>query len=312
MSVDVEMSSPKVEMSKEEKKRRKEEKKAKKAAKAIAAEPAAPATSTSEEKKEKKDKKRKREEAAETTEATEEVKEKKEKQDKKDRKDKKEKKDKKDKKDKTAKAEAATSTSAPAAAAPASSEPAIKPSAFTATANEYLTKNSITLLPPLYPPHLSIQTLPVPAPLLSYLSKFTSPTPIQACSWPALLGGRDVVGIAETGSGKTLAFGVPALNHLSSRPVPSASGAKGKGKGKGSKGNITVLVLAPTRELAQQSHENLSLAGKSMGIESVCIFGGVPKDPQVRDINRSEVRIVVGTPGRTLDLANEGNLDLSQ
>ena len=294
-------SEPK--LSKEEKRAKKEAKKAKKAAIA-ASTPSATETpeDVKKEKKDKKDKKRKREEeSAKVNEETVKPKEKKEKTEK----------------------DAPASTpieadgeqlskkaqkklaKANAAAAASSSAPVVMPSTFTSEHNTYLKSHNITLLPPLYPPHLSIPSLPVPSQLLQYLTKFPSPTPIQACSWPALLGGRDVVGIAETGSGKTLAFGVPALNHLSTRPQPESK--KGKVKG-----NINVLVLAPTRELAQQSHENLSLAGKSMGIESTCIFGGVPKDPQTRDLNRKEVRIVVGTPGRTLDLANQGDLDLSR
>ena len=327
-------------ISKEEKKRLKEEKRARKAAKA-AAEPTAVAidgeasntaagavvdvAADTSSKKDKKDKKRKRAEGESGDVESAE------------RSDKKEKKDKKKKEkradngvtpstvESTPIATPAESSStsiteeplskkalkklAKAAAASTSTAAAqlVQPSSFTGEHNAYLKTHNITLLPPLYPPHLTIPTLPIPAPLLQYLTKFPSPTPIQACSWPALLGGRDVVGIAETGSGKTLAFGVPALNHLSSR----AGGQEAK-KGRGLKGNIGVLVLAPTRELAQQSHENLSLAGKSMGIESTCIFGGVPKDPQTRDLARKEVRIVVGTPGRTLDLANQGDLDLSK
>jgi len=326
-------------ISKEEKKRLKEEKRARKAAKAVA-EPFSVAgqddTSNTahgaivdivgdvSSKKEKKDKKRKRTEG-ESAEA-----------DSSERSDKKEKKDKKKKEKRAddlssptvdstpivtpAESSAPSTTEEPlskkalkklakaaAASTSSSSAPIVQPSSFNAEHDAYLKTHNITLLPPLYPPHLTIPTLPVPASLLQYLTKFPSPTPIQACSWPALLGGRDVVGIAETGSGKTLAFGVPALNHLSSR----AGGQEAK-NGRGLKGNIGVLVLAPTRELAQQSHENLSLAGKSMGIESTCIFGGVSKDPQTRDLAKKEVRIVVGTPGRTLDLANQGDLDLSK
>ena len=192
---------------------------------------------------------------------------------------------------------------------------------FTPIHHTYLSTNGITLTPSIYPPHLSISTLPVPTPLLAFLKQFQSPTPIQACSWPALLAGKDVVGIAETGSGKTLAFGVPALTHLHSKSNTIATiysemgthGKKGTGKGKSVRGgNVGVLVLAPTRELAQQSHENLSKAGAGMGIASTCIFGGVPKDPQVQDLSRKEVKVIVGTPGRTLDLADSGDLDLSK
>lgn len=180
----------------------------------------------------------------------------------------------------------ASSSSAPAAAAPGP---------FSPEHDTYLKDNAITLLPHLYPPHLDIKSLPISSSLRPYLAKFTTPTPIQSCSWPPLLASRDVVGIAETGSGKTLAFGVPGLNRLTS------SGKKKKGP--------HMLVIAPTRELAQQSHTTLLELGKEAGISSVCVYGGVGKDDQIRGIKESKV--VVGTPGRLLDLADSGDLDLS-
>jgi ATP-dependent RNA helicase DBP3 len=192
----------------------------------------------------------------------------------------------------------AAEAEAAAAAGPSSSstaEPLIKPGPFLASHNEYLATNAVTLLPQLYPPHLDITTLPISASLRPFLKKFTTPTPIQACSWPPLLASRDVVGIAETGSGKTLAFGVPGMNRLVS------SGKKNKGP--------HMLVIAPTRELAQQSHTTLVELGKEAGVKSICVFGGVGKDEQIRGIKDS--KIVVGTPGRLLDLADSGDLDLS-
>lgn len=194
-------------------------------------------------------------------------------------------------------ARAAEAEAAAAAAGPSTSsaEPLIKPESFTAAHNEYLAENAVTLMPELYPPRLDILALPISDSLRPYLKKFTKPTPIQACSWPPLLASRDVVGIAETGSGKTLAFGVPGLNRLVS------SGKKRKGP--------HMLVIAPTRELAQQSHSTLLELGKEAGIHSICVFGGVGKDDQIRGIKDS--KIVVGTPGRLLDLADSGDLDLS-
>jgi ATP-dependent RNA helicase DBP3 len=112
--------------------------------------------------------------------------------------------------------------------------------------------------------------------------------------------------IGQSDSGKTLAFGIPALVHLiSSNPK----------KRKGSA--INVLVVAPTRELALQTHETLSSLGAPFGIASVAVFGGVPKEPQVKALANSSkdgmnTRIVVGTPGRILDLVNDGACDLSQ
>lgn len=73
-----------------------------------------------------------------------------------------------------------------------------------------------------------------------------------------------------------------------------------------------MLVLAPTRELAQQSHETLAALGKGLKVGGVCLFGGVGKDEQLGGLRRKEVKVIVGTPGRTLDLADSGDLDLSK
>ncbi|UTT94069.1 hypothetical protein NDA17_002043 [Ustilago hordei] len=136
---------------------------------------------------------------------------------------------------------------------------------------------------------------------------FTTPTPIQACCWPVLLQDKDVVGIAETGSGKTFAFGLPALQHLVTKHKVLEGGKK---KGRGAQ--VNVLVVAPTRELAIQTEENMAKLGKSMGIGMICLYGGVSKQEQVRLLNQTPtVRIVVGTPGRVLDMARDGSLDLS-
>lgn len=135
---------------------------------------------------------------------------------------------------------------------------------------------------------------------------FTTPTPIQACCWPVLLQNKDVVGIAETGSGKTFAFGLPALQHLVTKHKVLDRQKKDK-----SGAQVNVLVVAPTRELAIQTEDNMSKLGKSMGIGMICLYGGVPKYEQIKLLNQSPtVRIVVGTPGRVLDMAREGSLDL--
>ncbi|KAK4683626.1 ATP-dependent RNA helicase DBP3, partial [Tremellales sp. Uapishka_1] len=175
------------------------------------------------------------------------------------------------------------------------------PAAFTSSHNAYLADQNITLTPSLFPPHLNILSLPINPLLQPYLKSYQTPTPIQACSWPPLLAKRDVVGIAETGSGKTLAFGVPGLHLLSL--MQSAT--------KKNKDQIQMLVLAPTRELALQSFDTLSALGKLVDVEAVCLFGGVGKDEQMTKIRNSKTRIIVGTPGRTLDLANSGDIDLS-
>jgi ATP-dependent RNA helicase DBP3 len=126
---------------------------------------------------------------------------------------------------------------------------------------------------------------------------FTAPTPIQAAAWPALFAGRDMVGVAETGSGKTLAFGVPCVRSISSLPKKQQKGVK-------------AVIVSPTRELASQIHEQLEKLANSVGLEVVCVYGGVPKAPQVQMLRRAQ--IVVATPGRLNDLIGEGSADLSQ
>ncbi|KAJ1310835.1 hypothetical protein OPQ81_009354 [Rhizoctonia solani] len=150
--------------------------------------------------------------------------------------------------------------------------------------------------------------------------KFKEPSFIQACSWPASLKGNDVVGIAETGSGKTLAFGLPALQHILSSPSPSLEqGSKKSKKLKKQSGTteITVLVVAPTRELAIQTQQTLHELGAPFGIGSVCLYGGEPKDGQRKALlsqngDGRTTRIVVGTPGRLKDFVEEGVCDLSR
>ncbi|TXT13318.1 hypothetical protein VHUM_00685 [Vanrija humicola] len=190
---------------------------------------------------------------------------------------------------------------AAAAAAEEAATPAAPPAEFTAADKAYLAEQNITLEPATFPPHLNMSTLPVRPEIAKFLSAFPKPTPIQAVSWPALLANRDVVGIAETGSGKTLSFGVPGVNLLAGLPAPK----------KGGKGKLAMLVLAPTRELAQQSFDTLVKLGKGVGIGATALFGGVPKHNQIFELRSEGVRIVVGTPGRTLDLADAGDLDLS-
>jgi ATP-dependent RNA helicase DBP3 len=96
-----------------------------------------------------------------------------------------------------------------------------------------------------------------------------------------------------------MAFGVPAMQHVLSLPS------------KKKHPSVQALVVAPTRELAMQTHEALSKLGEPLGISAVCIYGGVPKYEQKQAL-KDGARIVVGTPGRILDLANEGALDLSK
>ncbi|KAJ7356651.1 P-loop containing nucleoside triphosphate hydrolase protein [Mycena albidolilacea] len=199
-----------------------------------------------------------------------------------------------------------------AAASVSSASAALAPPATSSEAAAFLTEHSITIHTPegqeALSPILKFEQLAIPSELRSCFKGFSAPTPIQACTWPPALLGRDVVGIAETGSGKTLAFGIPALARLITSPRPNDGSS-----------TISVLVVAPTRELALQTHDTLSALGGPLGIASVAVFGGVPKEPQVRmlrNLNKGKdgltTRVVVGTPGRILDLVQDGVCDLSQ
>mmetsp|Transcript_22312 Transcript_22312/g.61979 ORF Transcript_22312/g.61979 Transcript_22312/m.61979 type:complete len:608 (-) Transcript_22312:834-2657(-) len=131
---------------------------------------------------------------------------------------------------------------------------------------------------------------------------FTKPSPIQSQSWPILTKSEDVVGIAETGSGKTLAFALPALTRLAQSKTKS---------GRGGTSRPRLLVLAPTRELAMQSDKVLQEFGAVVGLESLVIYGGVPKYSQTSVLKRGKVDCLVATPGRLKDLIQEGSCDLS-
>ena len=126
---------------------------------------------------------------------------------------------------------------------------------------------------------------------------FAAPTAIQSQGWPMALSGRDVVGIAETGSGKTLTYCLPAIVHINAQPLL----APGDGP--------IVLVLAPTRELAVQIQQEALKFGKSSKIRNTCVYGGVPKGPQIRDLARG-VEICIATPGRLIDMLEAGKTNL--
>ncbi|OJZ91715.1 hypothetical protein ASPFODRAFT_55401 [Aspergillus luchuensis CBS 106.47] len=126
---------------------------------------------------------------------------------------------------------------------------------------------------------------------------FDRPTAIQSQGWPMALSGRDVVGIAETGSGKTLTYCLPAIVHINAQPLL----APGDGP--------IVLILAPTRELAVQIQAEISKFGKSSRIRNTCVYGGVPKGPQIRDLSRG-VEVCIATPGRLIDMLEAGRTNL--
>ncbi|HYN69028.1 MAG TPA: DEAD/DEAH box helicase [Candidatus Eisenbacteria bacterium] len=140
---------------------------------------------------------------------------------------------------------------------------------------------------------------------------YTEPTPVQAEAIPYVLAGRDVLAGAQTGTGKTAAFVLPILQLLhASRPEPRQLPI-GNGRPKGATGlPIRCLVLTPTRELALQIEESVRTYGAQRRIRSTTIYGGVGFDPQVRHL-RAGPEIVVATPGRLLDHAGQGTIDLS-
>ncbi|MDQ6715118.1 MAG: DEAD/DEAH box helicase, partial [Actinomycetota bacterium] len=131
-----------------------------------------------------------------------------------------------------------------------------------------------------------------------------TPFPIQAMTLPVALGGHDIIGQAKTGTGKTLGFGVPILQRTVSPVDPGFADLAKPGKPQ-------ALAVAPTRELAVQVSADLERAGKKRGIRVLTVYGGRAYEPQIEALKRG-VEVVVGTPGRLIDLAKQGHLDLSQ
>ena len=123
---------------------------------------------------------------------------------------------------------------------------------------------------------------------------YTIPTPIQQQAIPVVLAGRDVLGLAMTGTGKTAAFMLPILQRLTKGPLRK----------------VRVLIVAPTRELAEQIAETSKTLSQRMKLTTVTVYGGVGKTPQVNALRRG-AEIVVACPGRLLDLIGEGQIDLS-
>lgn len=128
---------------------------------------------------------------------------------------------------------------------------------------------------------------------------YTTPTPIQLQAIPAILKGGDLLGGAQTGTGKTAGFTLPLLQLLYRKPL-----------GKGPR-SVRALILVPTRELATQVRESIEQYGKYLDLQSTVIFGGVSINPQIATL-RQGVDIVVATPGRLLDHANQKTINLSQ
>jgi ATP-dependent RNA helicase RhlE len=124
---------------------------------------------------------------------------------------------------------------------------------------------------------------------------YTTPTPIQQQAIPLVLQGRDLLGLAQTGTGKTAAFVLPILQRLTRGPLRQ----------------VRALVVAPTRELAEQIHQSIVLLGRHTKIRSVPIYGGVGKLGQVAALRRG-AEVIVACPGRLLDHIGDGTIDLSR
>ena len=149
--------------------------------------------------------------------------------------------------------------------------------------------------------NLRFEDLNIKAPFLKALNEegYTSPTPIQHETIPLVLKGLDVLGMAQTGTGKTAAFTLPILQKLNS----SQSTEKAR--------DPRALILAPTRELAIQINESIRKYGQYIAIKHTVIFGGVKQGPQVKSLERG-MDIIVATPGRLLDLINQGFCSLDK
>jgi ATP-dependent RNA helicase RhlE len=124
---------------------------------------------------------------------------------------------------------------------------------------------------------------------------YAAPTPIQAQAIPTVMAGRDVMGLAQTGTGKTAAFVLPILHRLM----------------RGGHGHVRALIVAPTRELAEQIHAAIGTLGAETRLRSLTVYGGVGVNPQVQKL-KSGVEIVVACPGRLLDHIRQGTIDLSR
>ncbi|QIM20233.1 DEAD/DEAH box helicase [Phycicoccus sp. HDW14] len=153
-------------------------------------------------------------------------------------------------------------------------------------------------------PEPTFADFPIHADIVAALAEhnITSPFPIQAMTLPVALGGHDIIGQAKTGTGKTLGFGIPILNRVVAPGDDAFATMHAPGKPQ-------ALAVAPTRELAVQVSGDLERAGKKRGIRVLTVYGGRAYEPQIEAL-RKGVEVVVGTPGRLIDLAQQGHLDL--
>lgn len=148
---------------------------------------------------------------------------------------------------------------------------------------------------------LTFNALGLAEPILRAINDagYASPTPIQAKAIPVVLTGVDLLAGAQTGTGKTAGFTLPILHLLTQKPTTSLG-----------KGRPRCLILSPTRELAAQIEESVKVYGKFLSLKSMVVFGGVSINPQINRLSRG-IDILVATPGRLLDLANQKAVDLS-
>jgi ATP-dependent RNA helicase RhlE len=147
---------------------------------------------------------------------------------------------------------------------------------------------------------LSFETLNLIEPILKALKAegYTNPTPIQEQAIPIVLDRKDLLGCAQTGTGKTAAFAIPILQILQQEKTPGAH-------------HIKALVLTPTRELAIQIDESFAAYGKYVGLKHLVVFGGVSQHAQTNAL-RNGVDILIATPGRLLDLVDQGFISLQR
>ena len=166
-----------------------------------------------------------------------------------------------------------------------------------ATVDKWRSTNGLTVSNLTHNPITKFADAPMDKSIMACTKTFEKPSVIQAQCWPVLLAGRDIVGIASTGSGKTLAFGLPGLTHLIERGVHQQTKT------------TSMLILAPTRELAMQSDVVLKNVGANFGIKTVCVYGGAPKNEQ-KALLKAGCQVLVATPGRLIDFMQEGVVDL--
>ncbi|MEG2282582.1 MAG: DEAD/DEAH box helicase, partial [Rikenellaceae bacterium] len=146
---------------------------------------------------------------------------------------------------------------------------------------------------------MTFEELNIIEPILKALAEegYTTPTPIQEQAIPILIEGRDVQGCAQTGTGKTAAFAIPIIQRL------YRNTKSGRNK------EIKALILTPTRELAIQIDESFATYGRYTDMKHCVIFGGVGQRPQT-DALRAGIDVLIATPGRLLDLINQGFINL--